>query len=204
MKTTVFPGNRYKICLQKYFSISSYLHICWFHKMCIPTGRSEVNAYLWLCYRNTNCSWFLTAKDPNDTIVVEFDHMDVQSSSGCVADSVTVYNDHQGDGKNNGVQVPDLPMNIWLTAIEKYPDWKTWSYTRLKYVTMAFPFNICLFVLFVNTSCRDLSAENLVRNISLMFKWCSACSEPAPAATIRSGIVPTNECSTIDRSEYTR
>ncbi|XP_046374817.2 cubilin-like [Haliotis rufescens] len=49
-------------------------------------------------FKNMNCSWFLTAKDPNDTIVVQFDHMDVQSSSGCVDDSVTVYNDHQGDG----------------------------------------------------------------------------------------------------------
>ncbi|XP_067665910.1 cubilin-like [Haliotis asinina] len=49
-------------------------------------------------FNNQNCTWLFTAKNPTDTIVVVFDDMDVQYTDGCVSDSVTVYNDHEGHG----------------------------------------------------------------------------------------------------------
>ncbi|XP_071111138.1 scavenger receptor cysteine-rich domain-containing protein DMBT1-like [Haliotis cracherodii] len=49
---------------------------------------------------NMDCTWFLTAENENDTIVVDFEQLQVESGLlGCPFDSVSVYNDHQKDNE---------------------------------------------------------------------------------------------------------
>ncbi|XP_046553795.1 deleted in malignant brain tumors 1 protein-like [Haliotis rubra] len=45
---------------------------------------------------NMNCTWFLTSENENDTIVVEFDQLQLEGGrAGCLYDYVSVYNDHE-------------------------------------------------------------------------------------------------------------
>ncbi|XP_071091816.1 cubilin-like [Haliotis cracherodii] len=48
---------------------------------------------------NMMCTWNFTAENENDTIVMTFNEMDVETGEDCGYDSVSVYNDHTDDNE---------------------------------------------------------------------------------------------------------
>ncbi|XP_067664498.1 cubilin-like [Haliotis asinina] len=54
-----------------------------------------------------NCTWYFTAENENDTIVMTFDVIDVETSIHCDTASVSIYNDHDNNDEQLLAQVCD-------------------------------------------------------------------------------------------------
>ncbi|XP_046553796.1 cubilin-like [Haliotis rubra] len=54
-----------------------------------------------------NCTWYFTAENENDTIVMTFDEINVQQSTYCDIGSVSIYNDHENDDEQLLGQICD-------------------------------------------------------------------------------------------------